>query len=413
MIRVVFALMGLIIPVVATAQISIGDFLATATSAPAVVALQQQDAFLAERSYRLGPIQRMEFRTISNQLDPQRQVYGLRINPANPWEVRNNRLYFETYHDVVRLDQQRELKMALYQRYLSVVQFVFASEENRLREQQQEVAAKLLNTLRALQHSNRFDADDFLNFKLEYIEKAADAYDAWFSVSDQQKQAEALDPRIKTAGIAWRVDQLIPLTGLAQLIDSVNAKSVTGGDLAYRAGRIALAEQDWKLEKSNIPVGFLQTQYQPFRLEQDRVPWNISVGVTLPLFNPNKGDMAKRKLEILEAQADLDESKRLGESSRQRHYSQLKNVLRRYHELDSLEAGLDLNVNVEVLEKLGEGNPLIALKIQASQARLSMTRLRMKKEIYLAYLEFLLASEVLQQPPLINYLSPTRQPIPR
>ena len=74
MIRAVFALMGLIIPVVATAQISIGDFLATATSAPAVVALQQQDAFLAERSYRLSPIQRMEFRTISNQLDPQREV---------------------------------------------------------------------------------------------------------------------------------------------------------------------------------------------------------------------------------------------------------------------------------------------------------------------------------------------------
>ncbi|MFN5170913.1 MAG: hypothetical protein ACK5DD_14940 [Cyclobacteriaceae bacterium] len=390
------------------AQVSIHDFLSTATQVPAVVALQNQDAFLADRSYRLSPIQRVEFRTISNQLDPQRQVYGLRINPANPWEVRNNRLYFETYQQVVRLDQQRELRFALYQRYLAVVEFIFAREVHDFRERERERASQLLKTLQALQHSNRFDAEDYLSYKLDYMEKTADAYDTWFEVTDQQKQAEALDPRVKSQNISWSLAQLIALADIEHLADSLSKVGISGGDIAYRAGRIALAEQDWKLEKSNIPVGFLQTQYQPFRLQEDRVPWNISVGVTLPLFNPNKGDMAKRKLEILEAQADLDASRQLTESSRYQNHAKLKSLIARWRDLEALEGQLDLGSKTEALEKLGDGNPLIALKMQASTARLQLTRLRMQKEIYLAYVEFLHASEVLQQQPLVNYLSPQR-----
>src|SRR5688572_20319413 len=96
-----------------TAQNLMGDFLLSAEKSPEVQSIDAQLNYLAGKPYRLAPIQRMELRTESNQLDRARQDYGLRFNPANPWEMRNNNKYFSAYESMLSSERSMVLEEAL------------------------------------------------------------------------------------------------------------------------------------------------------------------------------------------------------------------------------------------------------------------------------------------------------------
>jgi SOS-response transcriptional repressor LexA len=99
------------------AQVTLDEFLYSALEDPSIKTLQAQASYLTDKSvYRMTPVQKIELRTESNQLDRTRQDYGLRINPANPFEVKRTAHYFQTYQQLLQLDQQRTLKELLYNR---------------------------------------------------------------------------------------------------------------------------------------------------------------------------------------------------------------------------------------------------------------------------------------------------------
>src|SRR5688572_9191584 len=85
----------------AAAQTAIDGFFLSAYEDTEVKSINEQIQYLNSRPYRLAPIDQLQFRTESNQLDPSRQDYALRLNPANPWQVRNNNRYFSDYKSML------------------------------------------------------------------------------------------------------------------------------------------------------------------------------------------------------------------------------------------------------------------------------------------------------------------------
>ena len=78
-------------------QVTISDFLRSANDAAEVKVFEEQVNYLQGKPYRLSPLQKLEFRTKNNQLDPSLQDYAIRISPANPWEIRSTNNYFKEY----------------------------------------------------------------------------------------------------------------------------------------------------------------------------------------------------------------------------------------------------------------------------------------------------------------------------
>ncbi|NJN44922.1 MAG: hypothetical protein HC806_09530 [Anaerolineae bacterium] len=114
------------------------EFLQSVFEEPAVQAFDNQNNFLDSNPYRLSIIRRMEFRTESNQLDPQRQDYALRLNPANPWELKRNNEYFQHYQQVLQLDRDRVIKESLKERYEAIVEWAYFNEIKKLKEEEED-----------------------------------------------------------------------------------------------------------------------------------------------------------------------------------------------------------------------------------------------------------------------------------
>lgn len=387
------------------AQVTVDEFLNSAFHTPGLKSLTWQDNYLNERPYRLAPIQKLEFRTESNQLDPERQDYALRINPANPWEVKRNTQYFKTYQELVQLDYDRTLKAALKSRYEAIIEWQFLTKERQLKEDEKRSAEKMISIVEGQRHSALFDANDYVKLKLDQVETVIELEEALFKIDTHHSKIVSLLETARFKKIEWSYDQIISLDQLQVVVDSIAAQGVARGEVAYREKQITLATHEWELEKANINMGFLQAQYQPFRTEQGRTPWNLSLGVTIPVFNPNKGDMTKRKLEILEAQGDRDEAQQESLSGIESMKHKIKSLINRHHEVGTLITNQQTNSLSSTLQQLND--PAAVVRLQRNLTKLKSITIRLEKEILISYIEFLSYAEALQQRPVVNFLSPT------
>jgi hypothetical protein len=112
----VFFFLFVMVSFLSNAQVSMEDFLLDALNEPAIKSFANQNTFLDSKPFRLAPIRQLQFRTESNQLDPERQDYSLRLSPANPWEMKRNNEYFKSYKEMLQLDRERLVKESLMAR---------------------------------------------------------------------------------------------------------------------------------------------------------------------------------------------------------------------------------------------------------------------------------------------------------
>ena len=399
--RLIIGLICLPFPVFA--QVSMEDFLWSALDAIELRALQQQNAYLETKSYKLAPVRGVEFRTETNQLDPQRQDFALRLNPANPWEIKRNNEYFQTYQEVVQLNQDRSLKELLNLHYSAILDWTYLKEQIKLKKEDQQITESLLQILEAQRYSSFFDAEDYAELKVDLLEKQSELEELSFEEEILKKRIESLSPLAKAQEIDWTMTDMVPIDRIEEWIERHQVSS-ENGEIAYRQKLVELASAEWALEKSSLNIGYVQAQYQQYRLEQERSPWSIGLGVRIPLFNPNKGKMAEKKLDIIEAQGELTQAQNEQEAGLLIMKTKVKTLTQRYRTIQSQLGDLDMDGMGNTLSEIKDSNPITELKLRRSLVKSKNVSVRLKRDIYQAYIDYLSHSELLQKLPMVNYL---------
>jgi hypothetical protein len=159
------------------------------------------------------------------------------------------------------------------------------------------------------------------------------------------------------------------------------------------------------LEKNNINFGYIQAKYQDFRIEQGRKPWSVGLGVTIPVFNPNKGDMTKRRLESIESEQELKEAKVEMDKDQVRLRAQLRDLIASHQKIEEKIKALNVSSLAKTLNTIQKSNPVAGVRFQGNLIKLQELALKLKQNILITYTEWLASTDALQQVPLTNYLS--------
>lgn len=387
-------------------QSSIGDFLRSASGDPKVKTLTEQLQYLGGKPYRISPLQKLEVRTQNHELIRGRQDYAVRLTAANPWEVRNNNQYFKAYQSALALENQMVLKDALTQRYHCVINYLHQKEIKSLIEEHQKLISDQIAMLESQSGSNYFDADEYIDLQVDQVEQSIALEEIEFELLNKINQAERLYDQPLKQEIKWNDNALISISRIKTVVDSLSSSSATSILLAYQQQKIDLARSEYKLEKANINAGFIQTQYDQRRIEQGRNPINISLGVTIPITNPNKGDMAKRQLDVIEATHDLEDSKKGESADNEILNEKIIRLTQRHLKLSENLKELQNSSLAGTLSTLKNGDPRFILRFYSSQAKLKVILSKLRRDILIAYIDYLNISDKLQQQPFINYLSP-------
>jgi hypothetical protein len=393
------------------AQLSISEFIRSAKTDFELTTFDEQIRYLDTKPYRLSPLRQVEFRTKNNQLDPSRQDYGLRFSPANPWEVKNNSNYFKQYKTVLSLEKDLAFKEALVNRYNLVATLLYFKEIKALKEENSRLITTQLSILEKQQNSDFFNGEDYLELKLDQMDKSVASEEAAFDLENQLRKMTGVYADVSQAPINWTYNHILSVDRIIFITDSLYQLQSTPVTLTYRENKIDLANQEYLLEKSNINIGFLQTTYEEYRTEQDRRPWSISLGVTIPVTNPNKGDMTKRKLDAIEATHERDETKAELHTGRIVSYEQLKSLISRYRDIQVKIEALNVGTLSGTLKAFKEDNPMVVIRFNGNILKLKAVEIKLRHSIVLTYIEFLGHTDAIQQQPLVNYLSAHLEPI--
>lgn len=392
-----------LLPIASFGQVSMEEFLESAFESIQIRQIDQQKGFLESGSYKMAPIRGLEFRTESNQLDPQRQDFALRISPANPWEINRNNAYFEKYQEVIDLGQIRQIKKLIQLRYDLIIDWVYLQDRKSLKDEEIKTIRSLIEILEAQRNSSFFDPENYAEFKIDLIEKQAELQDLMLEEDVLKQRIVSFFPDAQSKNLDWNLDDLVSIERISNWIETHQAQ-IESEEVTYHRKLVELSKAEWELEKSNLNIGFLQAQYQQFRLAQDRKPWNIGLGIRLPIFNPNKGKMAEKKLDIFEAEGNLTQVQNEHVAEVELVKSKLVGLCENYFSIQNQLEDLDLNSIEKNLNSLSANNPAVNLRFQRNLLKSKNILARHQRDIYAAFIEYLSLTDALQQRPIVNYL---------
>jgi hypothetical protein len=390
----------------ARAQVQISEFLGSALSDPEVLTFQDQISFLDAKPYKLSPLREIQLRTQNRELDPTQQEFGVRLSPANPFELRSHNQYFREFNSALSYEKEFALKEALVSRYLTVIEYTYYSDLLQLSEGGAKSLEEQLAMLEKQSGSRFFDAEDFVELKINYLDYTVELEEIKFELANQLHRVSRTYPPSHQSSIAWSFDQIISPAKMRRVVDSLELMSIKTSLVAYQEQRIRLAQSQYNLEKNNFNIGFIQGSYDNRRVEQDRNPIRISAGLTLPITNPNKGDMARRRLEVIEAEYDLREEEREAVTDKKILSDKVRALIDRLEGLGSKITELRESDLAMTLSSIRGGDPVVLIQFAQNINKLNALQQKVRRELFLSYIEYLAFSDQLQKQPLVNYLSP-------
>jgi hypothetical protein len=286
-----------------------------------------------------------------------------------------------------------------------IVRLLYFEAMKSVQEENQRLIATQLAVLDKQRQSDFFDGEDFVELKLDQIDQDVELQEVSFEFENQLRKMAGLYPAIGRQQIDWNFGQILSVDRVGIIVDSLYDQQAVPTTLLYREQQIELAHRELQLEKSNVNIGFLQTQYQPYRIEQDRNPWSISLGVTIPIANPNKGDMTKRRLEVIEAEHKRTDTESAIQVDQMVAREQLRSLIARYREIRKKTEALDVPGLSGSLQAMKENNPVVSLRLAGNVLKLKMLEVKIRQNILLTYIAFLGYTDVIQREPLINFLT--------
>ncbi len=405
--RFIILLTASVVSTKTNAQLSINSFLNSASSDVSLKIFDEQINYLKDKPYRLSPLKGLSLRVQNNELNSINDRYGVRVNPANPLEIRRNNQYYTAFRESLELERDIALKKVLEDRYTLIIDYFYYAELKSLLEKDKTFLESQLLVLEKQQFSDFFNVEDFVHLKLDQMSKSVELDVIENDISNQVSNVGKANNSQDLNALNWDLQSVISVARIEKIIDSLLHVDVTSSSLAYEDKRIILAQREYALEKSNFDIGFVQAQYTNGRTIENKNPWGLSVGVNIPITNPNKGDMAKSHLDVIEAKNEKLDTENTLQVDRKSKVNKLRNSIARYNDMQQKINSLKVGPLSNTLNSISGNNPIVIIKFNSNILKLQVVLLKLKQSISYAYIDFLKTYDLLQQKPLINYLSAT------
>lgn len=396
---------GLIISILLStycyAQISTDEYLLGAAEELGVLTYQEQLNYLNGKPYKLAPLRRVQFRTENDQLAEEQQEYALRIHPSNPWLVKRNNTLFESQKSILDLEATIAYKEELVKRYEDIIDYCFQKKEVELDSALLANLKQEHEVLITITSDRNFNTDRLVDVKIESLEqllKLEESQSQWLNTTNKIRSTINTE-----SSISWKYNDFINPDSMKYSIDQLSNSTEYSVELDLQQRKIELVKNEIAIEKSIDNLGFIQTDYNPWRNNGNF--FGVSLGITVPIFNPNKADVAERNLELMEEQSELELDKRKLNEEKQNLVMNFNSTYDQYQKFRNEISTLLSQETLDAYLKQKDQNPLKVLKIRGTKTKLDSKLLKYELELYKLYIQTLASFDVLQQLPFKNHLS--------
>ena len=394
------------------AEITINDYLATAFKDETVIYQTEKITFLKNSSSNTPYINEVELRMQIDEFEDSKQKYTIRMN-MNGWgEHKQGEKVYEASLKFNETERLILLNDSLKDRYMDIIshnhlemQLVFMKSLMTVYEDRVEVLKQSVGTL-------QFDA-------VALIETERQLLDLQLDMVNIKNDKAVIEEKIRLFFPSENEEILIAndmidiysiQEKVFQLKKSFEQKNI---HMQHSQYDYEMAEAKYKLEQAenNTYLSFLEASYDMDDKNKFEKAFTFEFGITIPIINPKRLDINRRKLNSLKAKSEWMNVKKNIHLSFYAISRKIRRLITQYDIISFQKNNSRTEETYNIFRQMDGANPLILLKVKESMLKNEITMLKIQHQIYESYIKLLDCSGELSSPPLINYLSKDSQKI--
>lgn len=378
----------------AYAQFSVEDYLSAPFQSAEITGLAEQLDYINDESFRSPLFREMEMRIRSKDLNASPEDVRLRLGFINPMERRANKNYENTQTEYLEIKYKYEANLILANRYKQLIKHFHLSKYAEM------LTAEISQLLAAYEQIQLQKA----SFK-EWVETDERILKKELKREDVNTSIEMMEYLIgeilgNNEAIRWDNFEVISVARMQDILLPDTVLLSREVELALKSYELEQDAYDVEKAESWSNIGYFQAEYEIDKDNGLNENLGFQLGISLPLFNPDKPKLQRKKLELLEQEYKVQEVKNESSVDQYKLDKKFRKYIRSYQQvterLDNLEL-LGKNISYDDMEEF-----LALINYHGNLSTL-------KQEIYLdcldTYIDILALSGRLSEAPYVNYLS--------
>lgn len=382
-------------------------YLTTALTDQSLELYQSQLNFLEDNNYNAPWINRLELRVGSDDANISLDQYRVRVSPTNPAEIKANKRYHEQHVKSLNTEHKIALSEALINRYRLIIDLASLLQKQDLLQERIDFQEQFIQSI-SNSGSQNLNLKNIISLqsdqskhllKQEEIETLI-TYDLYYiklDYGDISLENTFTNELISVEQIKGYISMTLEQTGLQNLV----ALDVTN--------KLELNKQELKIDQaeSRSNIGYIQSSIDTDRENKISESIGFQVGLRIPIVNPDKPSLNRKKVELIEDKVKTEAKLSLIDQNQELNDVILQRLLNR-HQILLDRIALAETITISNTSQI-DWSQIAALKNYKLQ--LSEEKTETEKLIREAYISFLDTRGLLVGNPIINYLSKNFNPI--
>lgn len=387
-------------------QFSMEAFLSGSRDDQSLQRVQDKLDFLKNNNFNSPWLRETEVRLRSNDFNISPEDFRLRFSPTNPRQIKANKQYYEAQQSQLDIEYLFALNKTLRTRYDLLIEHFHTSEFEKLNELKFQYFSDVLKIIGQYGSTMNLDVKDLVDAD----KSQTDARLKWKEMAFQREEIESLIKEISvfSGDIDWEKLDIIQVEDIKQITGAIQLElDVSNVYVAQIEKKNALSAARMDVEKAEARknIGYLQAEYDLDRGKSFDRHFGYQIGLSIPLTNPDKPDLNRRKISLMDDETVLARQKIMVARRQRLLKLRLDHLIDQYDfvvgKLESLKENKILQLSG--LEKTPDPDKF--LKMREYQLELAEKKIEISQDLYNAYISYLDYAGKLVQSPVKNYLS--------
>ena len=391
---------------VAQQETSVSELLKSQVIGKEKAVLENGLEFLKNENQTIPLLDKMEFRSETDELDIEQQEYVFRMsfNTRKSQKIQNQMTQNNIH--LYDLQTQRLVERQLFQQYTHIIQWHYVEEELSLLEEKKEVLEdKRMVYQKMMAGALTFDISDLL--KIE--ETLHELRRSVLQLEHQKKYSveQLVSENESFSNVALDAGDWISMETMQRILDEIESTGNQTVAQNIQAIKLRSEELNYDMEKAEGQriLDFVQLKYSGNdKLEIDK-EFSLGVGINIPTKASGRAKMNKAMLDIFEEKFKQQELETELEEEIKEHFADFQLLTEEYQLIQQYIHKNQLKDTFEKYRKVGTVPPLTLLRIKEGILKDEKNLQKIEKEACFLFLEIIKKKGQLRHAPNVNYLS--------
>lgn len=351
-------------------------------------------------------VDKIELRSETKDWLLENQKYSLRLYPKGLGETNHTRKLSENRQQNIVLKQKVTLQKALKKRYELGLSLLSSLSLDSLQEELRILLEDRISVMNTLIHRDLdFDITELLRAEDELIELRLTM------VKNENKKEQIINEIKQLTGLECKelitASALIsPLEMMTQLENMHLDEQFSSLYLEEQHLDITQAHEEYEIEKAKNRdyLSFLELEYDSEESDDPQQAVTFGIAFKLPFINPDREDVHKKKIRLLDEKLDYAVLKRKNSEEIQTLRSSIERLSQQYTILHRRKESGNAEVSFKKYLMIEGIDPLKLLEIKESIIRNDMKLTDITFQLYEKYISLLDIQGLLLETPLTNKL---------